>query len=403
MNNFLKFLIIFTMLFNSLFSPIKILNYNINFYIIIIFITLFYIIYSSSQNKLKILFTKDIIIGISFYLFLIIIGMFSLTNHLYINNKIGEISILVSYLFLLIVLISNLDEKFMTRIFIFLYLIFNFLLISSVCEIIFGYHFNVPNFMNVNDNPINIDKFATGFFYNPNNLSVVLLVLFMFTYSKFQSKLVKILQVFFLVYIFKVNDSTICLVVLIAFILLINFKNIKNMYYKILIISLATSISYLIYKLLENYLFLFSNKLATEKSTTLNTRIYLIKNGLDLSQQNILGYGPGMFNKVYRGSIETGHVLDPHCLFIEILVNYGIIGLLILLLFLFIVFKSAFELKRINNQYTSIAYLSILLVPLFFVVSTSMSFSIFWIIMNLIIIVNGKEKLNNNSRGNINA
>lgn len=380
------------MILNPIFPKITVASIDINLYILPLLLLLMNTLMMGYKANLNLYINKEIIFSILFYVSLIIIGLAHCFNFSFLTNKLGELSSIVTYFLILIIFSTNNNKNTFSSIFNVLKLFYYFFIVTSLLEILMKIHFPVPNFTNVLIGR-EISIFATGIFYNPNNLSTFLLLLYMFLFNNFQSKITKVLLYIIQFFIFYTNDSNICLGLMNIFVLFILITKYKKIIARIFISLIFSLVAFIFFLSTRNELQNFQQV----NENTYNVRIKLIEQGFKMAREQPMGYGPSMFNKVFNGTIDTSFVRDPHSLFIEVLTNYGIIGLFLFILFDIGLILAGYKLYKTNQFAINIFLTAIILNGLFFVMSTTINFYPIWIVINLILILSTQpeEKYSN--------
>ncbi|QYA44585.1 O-antigen ligase family protein [Macrococcoides bohemicum] len=380
MQNILKSLLIVTILLTPIFPKMSISSININYFqIILIALLLNTTLLMIKKNLGEYRIYKFNIMWLFCLLILLFIGFMNSLDGYLIKIKFNELINLISYVFIILLFSLFNNEKTIKYLMIPL-MILNFIFTyTSMIEIILDKHVDMINFTeNINKNTQ--IQYATGIFYNPNNLSVFLIITFMLSHFFIKNNILKFSQIFLISYIVFINDSTICLVVFILFLFLYCIKN-YNISRKIFILSVACLIF-----LLGVFVNLNKNlAIDFEKSDTFEVRLNLIKEGIKLSLSKPFGYGPSMFSHVFNGTYETQYIKAPHSLFIEIMVNYGYLGLISFIIFIYILILQSKKLSETSTELSTIYFSTIGLILCFFVISTSFNFSLFWITFAIII------------------
>ena len=164
------------------------------------------------------------------------------------------------------------------------------------------------------------------------------------------------------------------------------FKNKKNIF--ILVILISGSVYYLMSKG-GNLLLTFTDK--KDRLFSDNTRSTLIEFSLkELINSNFLGVGPANIEQIIINQYQY-KLGATHNLFIEILVQYGIIIFIGFLYFLFRIYKRSFKVDKISKY---IVITSLVLIPLSSVVNSKYLAGVnIWLLLgSLLIISNDKLK-----------
>lgn len=272
--------------------------------------------------------------------------------------------------------------------------------IVALFEIIVGVHLSSSSLYNpsysllTHQGSIDLSNhMATTFFFNPNDCSAfiaIFLPVFFIWNSKAECIFNSIVIAIGII-ILRVNDSWICLIAVLAslsmFTLLYKGKNCKkalfNKAYLIasIIVSyvLGAQITLKLTSIISKYSSHFNstnilpeagggvsdeltsklpglNEVISEQfggsgtsgSSRIDTYFYSVKNMLN--DTFAFGYGPGNFSSYLKSAPNSNTLLpNPHCLWIEILTEYGVFIFLIFLAFLLYLYISLIRLY-INNK-----------------------------------------------------
>lgn len=380
MNVLLKCLLIASLILKPILPTLTVLPIDFEIYhLLTLILTIITFIEITIYKDIKLYKNIFILSTISSLFVLFIIGLYSLNEPDNLKIKASELSNLVIYIQIMILFLFCNSEKLYNYIFMILQSLNWIFLLYALYEILFDKHLSIANFSeNINKNTI--ITYASGIFYNPNNLSVFLLLTYMIFFSKIKNTGIKIIQFFLIMFVMYVNDSMICMLLSFIFIYFMYIYSNKNRIKSksLLIVTFLISISILTF-------YFILNKNDFSKLDTFETRINLIKVGWNLVLDKPFGYGPAMFSNVFWGNADTFYIRDPHSFFIEILVNYGFIGFFVFIIFLFSLIKLSLNLSKDKDELKSIPIAMIINLGLFFVMSTSFNFALNWIFFTLIL------------------
>ena len=282
--------------------------------------------------------------------------------------------IVLGFLSLITILTLSEDEtliRFEIRICKFILVI---LMILALYEIVSGNHLPVSKFCDsayLKSRNISANTkihLATGVFYNENDFSAFISIFSPLFFDFFQGNKIKsffnLVGIFLIVFIFIINDAWICWIAfLMSLILYLIMRPQKPFYKSIAFLSFVIIIKrfglYMITRLVYIFAKITGNrsllnrgeKFQIEKSKfndILSEQINNSENGVGSAFRRMytygesikhtfldtygFGYGPGSFSNFSTSLNDKNMLLNPHCMWIEILAEYGA--------FLFIAFFS---------------------------------------------------------------
>ena len=207
---------------------------------------------------------------------------------------------------------------------------------------------------------------ATGFFYNENDYMAFLVILSPLFAADIQEKSVikKILgclflgAVFFIIYI---NDAFICLIAsLICIVCYLIFSRPDKLSLLLTAASLIAAriiASFVSDNLLEAAVFdQIDNLEGGYGSMYYRFHTYIVTMRETLTTTKGLGFGAGSFTNYFHPMAETEHILSsPHCFWLEIFSQYGIIVFSIFVIFLIAIYvKLLKDIIKIDREKTSL-------------------------------------------------
>jgi len=227
-----------------------------------------------------------------------------------------------------------------------------------------------------------ISFYPTGFHWNPNNLSVLFGLAFPFMlYSK--NKYLKYFGSAVVFFIIIMASSRAVYISLIAMLLIYLFlKSYKHLLIGLLVLLSVQVVYYqtnisnqnvFTQRLLETtdnssvskfavnkFKQIFSNNMETpdQDSSSLNIRIYLIKNGInELIETNGLGVGGGASVVVQERELnEISNIRSMHNFWVEILVEGGVLFFLTFIIWYFFVSRKLYFISRQNQINEQLKY-----------------------------------------------
>lgn len=232
----------------------------------------------------------------------------------------------------------------------------------------------------------NLEGIATVGFFNPNDYSMLLIVCMplFFYWIKEYNFYYKMLAWFFIVttfYVVYINESR---SMLILFFFLLTFFMIellrKNRFLVItIILVLGTTLSIFFNDIINEVLYWIRSIDSTDSS--LNVRLYLLQSALDVFKVNIFGVGSGNIELYMPGQ---GNV---HNLWIEILVNYGLIIFSLITIFFVVNIYRMFRYRKDSKIIYPVLLSVLIYIPACTVSSSAFQFNVFWFLMGLMISV----------------
>lgn len=228
---------------------------------------------------------------------------------------------------------------------------------------------------------------AHGSFDNPAGFSALLATVYPYLLYLNRIQMGKLFfLVRFMLVLFPVavilSASRTGILCIMAIILFYIIHRIKISYKKTTIISIAIIIPFV-------YILYNVNK------DSANGRLFIWRNTFELIKQKpIFGYGANAFKSEYMiqqaiffadnpdssYTMIADNVIYPYNEFINILLEYGIIGLFLLIIFIFILYISYRKYRSTVNLYAAISCLSIILFSCF---SYPLSYTCIWIVLGL--------------------
>ena len=310
--------------------------------------------------------------------------LFIILLFIFFSKNLYSIQILISSLlaFILFFNFKNLDEKYKIKLVYFFsyYSIISYFFLCLVLIIVPEF---TGNIYSKNSYILNFDTIANMNSYslfngiNFNNLSLFYFGIFFLKlkffrncFNEFKNLFVISILLDFLLIINLGYNSIMIMVLLMSLILyLVSFMNVryKNKVIFSLIVLLSFNFFYL--TMILEKLFLFDFLLSFEKIKSL-LDFLLNHEGKEISVDEIRSIGKefipllGLFNRIFfywsleyeisiLGSMNYNDFLS-HSLFLEFLVNFGLVGLLILYLYLFKFFS------LINSKYSKLFFLTVI-------------------------------------------
>ena len=262
-----------------------------------------------------------------------------ISNYSDVHNGMLEIlSILLGMLTIWNIHILELGTEEIKRIKKLIYWIITFLAIIGIGEIITGHHFAMSSYNTMNAMPYIVDTHqATGFMYNVNDFSALLTCFVPIIFSKVNGKK-RWLTICGIIAINLVNDATICNSAIIIFflyyyLLVKDFNGSRELIKRLVFILLCIIAIFIIYfagPLLMNrsdIIGAIARQIyyARRSSGSMFSRLLIYKDGiLAWLHGNFLGLGPSSFTNFFIVHKSNSRLVNPHSLFIEILVQYGI-------------------------------------------------------------------------------
>lgn len=246
-------------------------------------------------------------------------------------------------IFFTIAYINFKSKVFLFSLYVVLFLSVLFLYMEMLC----GFHLPISRF-----SKLGISLKVYGFFVptflftNENDLSSFLVLLFCFLRTlDNRNKLILDLFMFPLVFfILLITQARLCIVAIIFYYLYCISLKLKKkerfaLFFVIFVFSLYIFIS---------YIFPYIMQLKNIKSqSSLTIRLNLLIAGLKniFMENNFLGLGPGAFPSIITKNSNTGTIIDPHCFFIELGVEVGLVFLILYIYFIISFFLNEKEKK----------------------------------------------------------
>ena len=347
--------IIFLIFFDFLFFKVEIYFLHITALRAILLIGfILLILFQLKRKYIKLSTSKFVNFVLLFFIFWIIYSFVQLLWVIDLNEATKAIYYLVFYFILLYVIINLNDKNNFIKADKLLYLIGVILILFGIIEIFFNVHLPTSRLFKEEMSIQNMNK-ATAVFYNENDFSMFLVLLFPFFLINLleNQKANKFFSIFMLIltfYIVIANEARLALFSLLLQIISIIFFNINKRRGIIIIFLVAVIISMLSFYLIEDII----EELKTEFNLTgasASVRLDLIRKGFELLLGSyLLGVGPGNFEaniiKVTNGAGIYG-IINSHNWWIELMTNYGLI---IFSLYLFIFIKMLINLYHIGKD-----------------------------------------------------
>jgi len=251
-------------------------------------------------------------------------------------------------------------------------------------------------------------KVPTSIFYNPNDFATVIGILFIYTYSYclFLKRKIRYIILLFCLYIILFTGSRGVQLIVLLFPLLYSIMKGKSIFKIIILYILIIIILYIFIKLnqipyvfkkyLDTFNALNSGQIDNSSLLRLEIIIYTLKNLNKL----IIGYGPGGSSLF----LNNFSIINPHNFFIEILIDYGFIGLFLSVTIFIMSFKKNLYILRNTDNIEIIASCKATIILMFFFILFSVvpsSLFLYWpfawfpIYLTMINLGNYKKLLNN--------
>lgn len=259
------------------------------------------------------------------------------------------------------------------------------IVLSSVLawyESLSGNYFNPSGVMQYN-----LQGVATVGFYNPNDYSLLLIVnmpLFLYWIKEYRI-FYKVMAWFVIIttfYVAYVNETRSVVVVFFAFTLYFLFDVIrkKGILFFLSILSLGLVVIVVNIDIILNT-FGWIKSIDTDDAS-LNVRMSLMQSALDVFKDNIFGVGSG------NAEIYMSGMGNIHNLWIELLVNYGLLIFILLLLFWSVNIYKLFKFRKYNKYSITLLLMALIFIPTATISSSAFQFNIFWFLMGLMVSVN---------------
>ncbi len=220
----------------------------------------------------------------------------------------------------------------------------------GIFELISGHHFVGSSWDSLSSG---VSNSAVGMYFNPNDFSAFLTVGFFYILLSNYSRVIKYVFSFICLFIIYINNSQICLLGLLSFLLFAFVVKSKGQRFIRLVVSIVLVLS------------LLSPLIKIIKSSSLIYRAYMYKYGLKNCLAHIW-FGTGVGNYA-KGMYDVGFFsipntsADPHNVFLEISGTFGVVWLV---LFLFFVIKMLiWFLKHIKGYHELICLGMVYIVP----------------------------------------
>lgn len=321
------------------------------------------------------------------------------------------------------------------------------LIIMALYEIISGNHLSVSRFCdssNLKSRNISAKTkmhLATGVFYNENDFCTLISTFSPLFFNVFQENKIKSLLnlvcMFFIIFIFIVNDAWICWIAfLMSLILYLIMRQHKPFYKSIVFLSfiivikrfglyaLTCTVDFIAKLMGNGSLLNYGEHFKTGANSFNNTvsaqinsseigvgsafrRMHTYKKSIEHTFLDTygFGYGPGSFSNFSASLNDKTMLLNPHCMWIEILTEYGAFLFLAFFLCLFSVFVSLIKLykKTKSDLIPIICAIDISFVIASFAPSSLFAVSYMWIPIGLsFATINAYENINHNTKPGLN-
>lgn len=288
-------------------------------------------------------------------------------------------------------------------------LLFSVTLPITLVELFFDIHLPISvqgegNVMNYGNGLVIERNFASVTFGNLNQYNTILTYILPFVFSFFLYSIKKsdkrlitisLSLVLTLSYIIIINSSRAAiasLLITITIFMLYIVKNIKSLLFFTLFFSLFFFI--LINNFPETFIVIASR--IQMQGFGDHSRSEIIKNGLNaLANSFYLGVGSGNF-KAVMANVYKLELTAPHNLFLEVLVQYGLIIFTFFVLEFFRFFKRLWGIKK--THYKFLVFTSLCLLPFSSIINSGYLLNAsFWILFYSLYVVSDKRFSNENS------
>lgn len=364
------------------------------------------------------------------------------------HEGLKTIMLIVLGLLSLIAIITLVEDKNSIRYaLIICKIILVILIILALYEIASGNHLSVSKFCDLSylkSRSISADTkihLATGVFYNENDFSAFISTFAPPFFDVFQknklTSLLNLVCIILIIFILIINDAWICWIALLVSLIFYSIMRPQKPFYKsialitfvILIkrfgLYLTTRLVYFIAKMTgnkglinhEEHFQIETNKFNDILSEQINNseigvgsafrRMHTYKKSIEHTFLDTygFGYGPGSFSNFSASLNDKTMLLNPHCMWIEILTEYGAFLFLAFFLCLFSVFVSLIKLykKTKSDLIPIICAIDISFVIASFAPSSLFAVSYMWIPIGLsFATINAYENINHNTKPGLN-
>ena len=261
-----------------------------------------------------------------------------------------------------------------------------------------------------------MNKGATFFYYGVNDFSSFITLLcpvFFFTNKTIRHNVFSTICLLLIFYINTVNDARFCiLAMLLGFVIaLLLVKKMSPQKVLVIIICLLLFLSF-IYILHEytsyNSIFIstFQEKLQDEifgfyrRNGSVYLRLMTYLESFIASSQNFFfGYGPDSFRNYFTAHPSASSLVNPHSMFLEVLFNYGLIIMLLLVYFIFKLIKYGIKYFKQEGriEYVIVVVMMFAYIIVSFAPSNFISYSYQWYPFVLgVCLLNGSMKYKRN-------
>ncbi len=296
------------------------------------------------------------------------------------------------------VIVKNKDIDWVKSI-IFVYWIFNISI--GIYEIVTENHLVHANIYNYTQTITNV---PLGLFFNQNDYGIFLSLVTPYFFIKyFNSKRQRIyylmalsLNIFLIISTGSIGAYlTLAINLLIAFILIENKDKWKILYFPALIFAVYNAFQNInIFEKIEiDYILRKIARHSTSLDLIPTDRVNIISSYLNIFKDNLLGVGAGQATIV--GKANYGISINPHSLLVEVAVEYGLIGLMIILTLYFVYLYRLIRVMAIKHGSLDhdIVKKSVFINYITMILWTNVpsrvlnGFDIFWIFIGLIILI----------------
>lgn len=257
----------------------------------------------------------------------------------------------------------------------------------AIIELLFDLHLPISNtfdneLMNYGDNLV-VRRFASVTFFNLNSYNTMLCYAMPFIVSRLvvNSSLNKtifnwiVLLIFSFIVIKNGSRATfINLVIALILYIRMSFKDSKNISYLIFLIVLLGIVFGVLFK--DEFVLIIS-RLTSQGFIDLERSLLIVFGLTALSESYFMGVGAGNFKPI-MDKVYQQFLTSPHNLLLEIVVQYGIIILIMFLIFIFRLYK--FHNNSPSPQYKLLVSISLFTLPLTSIIDSGYLDSVYiWI------------------------
>ena len=235
----------------------------------------------------------------------------------------------------------------------FIYYIYTFLIVSFIIAFLeVNYGLVLPSSGKALDKTYGkvFEKIPSSTFYNPNDFATAIGIVFIYIYSyckimNYNIRYMILLISLYTIYCAESRGVLISMILLPLVYCVVNKRPLRKILLGYLLIFVGLTFLFINKMLSSKYIDIIENFIQGQTDNSFLIRWQMIVYTFSNFEKFIIGYGPGGCSLFFHNF----SILHPHNLIIEILVEYGYLGLILTFILFFLSIKSNYKIIIDNN------------------------------------------------------